>query len=83
MSSFEEFRRLPAGYAEDQALLVGRERGRGEVRHGGLLAAQGRSPGKEVKAIAAGPGRCNRHSQAIESLLLGGHNDQARPRVGS
>ena len=37
------------GRTEDQALLVGRQRGGGEVRHGGLLAAQVPSVG-EVKA---------------------------------
>jgi len=41
---------VAGGRAEDQSLLVGRERGRGEVRHGGLQAAQVRSLGEEVKA---------------------------------
>jgi len=39
------------GRAEDQALLVGRQRSRGEVRHGGLRAAQVPSVGEEVKEM--------------------------------
>jgi len=41
------------GRAENQPMLVGCQRGRGEVRHGGLLAAQARSVGEEVKGSIA------------------------------
>src|SRR6266850_2523303 len=41
---------VPRGRAEDGALLIGRQGRGGEVRHGGLLAAQVRSVGEEVKS---------------------------------
>ena len=44
------------GLAEDQALLVRRQRCGGEVRHGVLLAAQVPSVGEEVKATTHVPG---------------------------
>jgi hypothetical protein len=43
---------VAGGSAENQPLLGGREGGRGEVRHGGLLAAQVPSVGEEVKENA-------------------------------
>jgi hypothetical protein len=43
---------VAGGGAQYQALLVGGQRGRGEVRHGGLQAAQIASVGEEVKGIA-------------------------------
>jgi hypothetical protein len=39
------------GRPEDEALLIGRQGGRGKVRLGGLLAAQVPSLGEEVKGI--------------------------------
>jgi hypothetical protein len=44
--------KVPGCRAEDQALLVGRQGGGGEVRHGGLLAAQVPSAEEEVNSIA-------------------------------
>lgn len=47
---------VAGGHPQDQALLVGRQRGGGEVRRGGLLDSQVPSVGEEVKrGLAARP----------------------------
>jgi len=43
------FPEVASGRAKDEALLVGGQRSRGEVRHGGLLAAHVPSVGEKVK----------------------------------
>ena len=65
----------PGGVSSfDHALLVGRQRGRGEVRHGRLLAAQVPSVGKEVKWSELGrgnrPSSLSSHRRGFDSRGL-------------